>query len=107
ALRRLRLFPRAAVAAASTQKTPASSPWRADRRRRMGLDFAIDELYATGWLPLDTSGCKRAPDGRAYPSLERARREFAQQGFELTVRHVPAFGCYQAQWSGADEPGAV
>lgn len=73
----------------------------------MGLDFAIDELYATGWLPLDTSGCKRAPDGRAYPSLERAQREFAQQGFELAVRHVPAFGCYQAEWSGADEPGAV
>jgi hypothetical protein len=74
----------------------------------MGLDFAIDELYATGWLPLDTSGCNRAPDGRPYPSVERAQREFAQQGFDLSVRHVPVFGCYQAEWSEGGAPaGAV
>lgn len=74
----------------------------------MGLDFAIDELYATGWLPLDTTDCSRAPDGRAYPSVERARRELAQQGFELTVRHIPDFGCYQAEWAEGGQPaGAV
>ncbi|MFG0282926.1 MAG: hypothetical protein ACF8R7_00755 [Phycisphaerales bacterium JB039] len=74
----------------------------------MGLDFAIDDLYATGWVPLDTTDCNRAPDGRAYPAVERARREFAEQGFEFSVRHVPAFGCYQAEWSEAGQPaGAV
>ena len=75
----------------------------------MGLDFAIDELYATGWTALDSSGCKHHSDGRAYPGLERIQRSFREAGFELTLRHVQLFDCYRAEWwdSAAAAAGAV
>lgn len=63
----------------------------------MGLEFAIEELYATGWTALDSAGCVHHSDGRMYPSLDRAGQECRAAGFDLAVRHVPAFGCYQAQ----------
>lgn len=74
----------------------------------MGLDFAIDELYATGWTALDTSGCA-SHNGRMYPTCERIGREFAEIGSTLTMRHIQLFDCYRAEWrdsSGASE-GAV
>lgn len=64
----------------------------------MGIDFAIDELYATGWTALDTSGCSHHDDGRAYPGPELVTREFEQAGFELSVRHIQLFDCYRAEW---------
>lgn len=64
----------------------------------MGLDFAIDELYATGWTSLDSAGCKHHTDGRAYPSLERIVESFRAAGYELTLRHVQLFDCYRAEW---------
>lgn len=75
----------------------------------MGLDFAIDELYATGWLPLDTSGCDHHRDGRAFPRLPRVADEFSSAGFSLTIRHVQLFDCYRAEWRDAagDAAGAV
>lgn len=75
----------------------------------MGLDFAIDELYATGWSALDSSGCSHHSDGRAYPTVERVRREFAAAGAELTISHAAKFNCYRAEWSVSDsgEAGSV
>ncbi|GIK20401.1 MAG: hypothetical protein DYG93_04475 [Leptolyngbya sp. PLA2] len=75
----------------------------------MGLDFAIDELYATGWSPLDTRDCERHDDGRPFPSLARVEQEFAAAGFPLKVRHVQLFDCYRAEWhDGTGQPaGAV
>ena len=75
----------------------------------MGLDFAIDELYATGWSALDTSGCEHHADGRAYPTPETVRGEFEQAGFELTLRHIQLFDCYRAEWRDAGDAavGAV
>lgn len=64
----------------------------------MGLNFAIDELYATGWTALNTAGCEYDADGRAYPGIDRIGREFAEQGYEIHVRHVQLFGCYRAEW---------
>lgn len=64
----------------------------------MGLDFAIDELYATGWSALDSSGCLRHADGRWYPSAERVTAEFSSAGFALSVRHIQLFDCYRAEW---------
>jgi hypothetical protein len=66
----------------------------------MGLDFAIEELYATGWSALDSSGCKHQ-GGRAYPTQERVRREFAEAGFDLTIRHIQLFDTYRAEWRDA------
>ncbi len=75
----------------------------------MGLDFAIDELYATGWNTLDTSGCAHHQDGRVFPSPGRVAAEFREAGFELTLSHVQLFDCYRAEWrtTSGDSAGAV
>lgn len=75
----------------------------------MGLDFAIDELLATGWSALDSSGCEHHSDGRAYPRVPRVTEEFKNAGFELTVHHVQLFDCYRAEWrdSAGRPAGAV
>lgn len=75
----------------------------------MGLDVAIDELYASGWSSLDTVGCRHDADGRWYPSVERVRDEVAALGYELTLKHIQLFDCYRAEWNEPDtEPcGAV
>lgn len=67
----------------------------------MGLDFAIDELLATGWSALDSRGCTHHTDGRGYPGVGRVKDEFASEGFELMVRHVQLFDCYRAEWRDA------
>ncbi len=75
----------------------------------MGLDFAIDELYATGWTALDSTDCDYIPDGRCFPRPARIKREFGEMGYELSLRHVQLFDCYRAEWrstSGAPS-GAV
>ena len=64
----------------------------------MGLDFAIEQLFATGWSPLDTTGCEVTSGGRTYPGLGRVLREFATNGSELTLRKVDLFDCYRAEW---------
>ena len=71
----------------------------------MGLDFAIDELYATGWNGRDSSGCEHTTAGRIYPSPTRAASEFASAGFDLTLRFVQLFNCYRAEWR--DSTGAA
>ncbi len=75
----------------------------------MGLEFAIDELYGTGWSPLDSSGCVRLDNGRSYPTEGRVRQEFADAGCGFDVRHVQLFDCFRAEWKDEDgEPlGAV
>lgn len=74
----------------------------------MGLDFAIDELYATGWSALNTKGCE-PHEGRWVPTVDRVRREFEVQGLSLCVRHIQLFDCFRAEWTdGSGIPaGAV
>lgn len=67
----------------------------------MGLNFAIEELYATGWSTLDSTGCAMTTDGRLYPDVDRTRHEFDGGGALLTIRHVEEFECYRAEWSEA------
>jgi len=71
----------------------------------MGIHFAVDELYATGWNPLDSTGCAHTADGRLVPSVDRVRRECAGLGYTLELSHVQLFDCYRAAWSRAGEPG--
>ncbi|MCW5776182.1 MAG: hypothetical protein KIS87_07075 [Phycisphaeraceae bacterium] len=75
----------------------------------MGLDFAIDELYATGWSPLDTRDCGTPRTTGGLSSLARVEQEFAAAGFPVKVRHVQLFDCYRAEWQdGTGQPaGAV
>jgi hypothetical protein len=63
----------------------------------MGLDFAIEELYATGWSSLDSAGCKHH-SGRPYPSLDAVKREFASAGLDLSITHIQLFDTFRAEW---------
>lgn len=67
----------------------------------MGLDFAIDELFATGWSTSDPKGCEHTPDGRLYPGVDRVRAIFRESGLELTIRYVQLFDCHRAEWRDA------
>jgi len=75
----------------------------------MGLDFAIDALYNSGWEQSPApSGVCRHPDGRLYPSPPSVIGAFADAGFELSVRHIPVFDCYRAEWGNeSGQAGAV
>jgi hypothetical protein len=75
----------------------------------MGLDLAIERLYATGWSGLDSQGCVYDPSGRPYPTIERVRRELADAGYTLVISEVPEFDCCRAQWRDASDnvSGAV
>lgn len=67
----------------------------------MGLNFAIDELYATGWSALDTAGCEYDAEGRPFPGMDRITRDFAESGFEFSVKHIQIFDCHRAEWHDA------
>jgi hypothetical protein len=71
----------------------------------MGLEFAIEELYASGWSTLDSSGCEHHADGRLYPKVGRIRRFFQDQGYTLAIAHVEPFDCYRAAW--VDQSGSI
>lgn len=64
----------------------------------MGLDFAIEELYASGWSTLDSTGCGCGADGRVFPGVDRVQSEFEASGLELTIRRMDLFGCFRAEW---------
>ena len=75
----------------------------------MGLDFAIEELYGSGWSALDSAGCDHHTDGRPYPRIKRVTDEMRQLGYELSIRHIQLFDCYRAAWTeiGGEGGGAV
>lgn len=70
----------------------------------MGLDFAIDALYETGWSGQDSTTQVHA-DGRVYPSMPSIQMAFAAAGFELSIKHIQLFDCYRAEWR--DEHGQI
>lgn len=71
----------------------------------MGLDFAIDALYATEFKPTQVTHCVTHKDGRAYPTLDAVNMAFTAHGSALTVKHVQLFDCYRAEWR--DDRGQV
>ncbi len=75
----------------------------------MGLSFAIDELYASGWVPGAEDGHEVDDAGRVYPDEQTINQAFAKQGYRLESKHVQLFNCYRAEWfDAADQPvGAV
>ncbi len=46
----------------------------------MNLAYAVDRLYATGWLPSDETGLEKLPDGRRFPSVMLVQQEFVRAG---------------------------
>lgn len=67
----------------------------------MGLDFAVDALYDTGWAAGDDATLQRDASGRAYPTPQAIADLFAAQGLTLQLRHIQLFGCYRAEWCDA------
>lgn len=65
----------------------------------MGLRYALDELYASGWSSRTIDGCCTDDQGRRYPSVERVQQEFSDAGLSLTLTHVQLFDCYRAEWA--------
>lgn len=73
--------------------------WGRTKDFGMELTLALDELRATGWSDLDSTGCAYDGDARAYPSVARVRQEFAAAGFEFRVERVDQYSCVRAAWS--------
>ena len=71
----------------------------------MTIEFAVDELYQTGWSPLDTAGCNRDSQGRWFPTLDRVQREVDQLGATLELEDSSGFGCSTATWTAGGESG--
>ena len=69
----------------------------------MNLEYAVNRLYETGWLPKSSTDLQRLGDGRWYPSLFAIQREFARAGLELSIKHNLIFNCYRATWHPAGE----
>jgi hypothetical protein len=67
----------------------------------MGLDFAIDALYATDFSSAQATACRVHRDGRAYPTIAAVGTCFEEAGHSLTIRHVQLFDCYRAEWRDA------
>lgn len=70
----------------------------------MVLEYAVERLYQTGWLPDSSTDLDILPDGRTYPSVLAVQREFARAGLELQIKHNLMFSCYRATWGPAGEP---
>ncbi len=67
----------------------------------MGLDFAIDALYATDFSTAEATECRVHRDGRVYPTIAAVGKRFEEAGHSLTIRHVQLFDCYRAEWRDA------
>lgn len=70
----------------------------------MSISIVLDELQATGWSGLDSTGCQFDSAGRAYPGVRRVEREFQAAGLDFHITHVDQFNCFRAEWR---EPGAT
>jgi hypothetical protein len=70
----------------------------------MNLEFAVERLYDTGWSAIGEWDVDHLPDGRAFPSLLAAQRDFARAGLELSIKQNLMFNCYRATWAPVGEP---
>src|SRR5205823_6282254 len=75
---------------------------------RMNLDYAVERLYASGWLPeaANNDELETLADGRAFPSVQSVQDEFARAGLELSISANPKFHCYRASWGAGTVVGA-
>jgi hypothetical protein len=65
----------------------------------MNIEYAIDRLYDTGWLPALDGDVETLADGRRFPSVEGVQREFARCGLQLSVKQNLVFNCHRATWA--------
>ncbi len=70
----------------------------------MKLMYAVERLYETGWTPSGDIDLERLPDGRSFPTVLAAQRDFARAGLELRIKHNLVFNCFRAAWAPIGEP---
>ena len=69
----------------------------------MNIEYAIDRLYDTGWLPSYAQDVETLADGRRFPSVDAVQRAFAQRGLVLSIKHNLIFHCHRATWAPVGE----
>jgi hypothetical protein len=68
----------------------------------MTINYAVDRLYQTGWLPTDNAHLERLPSGLRYPTVAAVKRVFEDAGLELSIKPHLMFGCCRAEWKALD-----
>lgn len=68
----------------------------------MTINFAVERLYETGWLPTDDVELEHLPNGLRYPSVSAVHRLFKDAGLKLSIKPHLMFGCWRAEWSAGD-----
>jgi hypothetical protein len=69
----------------------------------MTINFAVDRLYETGWLPEEGMELERLPNGLRYPTVAAIRKSFNESGLKLSITPHLMFGCCRAEWSPAGD----
>jgi hypothetical protein len=64
----------------------------------MGLEFALDALYETGWTSSLSEKIEHHADGRSYPPIASITQVFVDHGYELSLKHIQLFDCCRAEW---------
>jgi hypothetical protein len=72
-------------------------------RCAMNLDYAVERLYDTGWIPTMGDEFDLLDDGRRYPTPQSVQRLFEGEGLQLVIKHNLMFNCYRATWAPAGE----
>jgi len=73
----------------------------------MTINFAVDRLYETGWLPDETMELDRLPNGLRYPTVAAIQKIFQESGLKLSITPHLMFGCCRAEWTPmANQPQA-
>jgi hypothetical protein len=73
----------------------------------MTINFAVDRLYETGWLPEEGMELERLPNGLRYPTVAAIEKRFKESGLKLSITPHLMFGCCRAEWTAiAEHPQA-
>lgn len=67
----------------------------------MTINYAVDRLYQTGWLPSNENDLERLSNGLRYPTVAAVGRAFKEAGLELAIRPQLKFRCCRADWTPA------
>jgi len=65
----------------------------------MTIQYAVDRLYETGWLPTAEMDLDRLPNGLRFPTVSAVKREFKAAGLQLSITPHLMFGCCRAEWT--------
>jgi hypothetical protein len=64
----------------------------------MSIEFAVERLYNTGWLPMVDDDLDQLETGASFPTIAAIKQFFSDGGMSLTIRHHIMFNCYHASW---------